>query len=206
MATETSKIAKDILKLNKNSSYKKFPEGFFVNVPKLEGYIFTFSNLKDPKVYIIVNTNKKFTYSKKYIKINNHHFIVYNGTSIEEFTSNILNNLSNIIQILKNITKESAESATQKEGGLPYGYYEDKNGDIQVDTKEAAEVRQIFKAYSNIRSVKKTAQQLGTNFSHVRDVLRDERYSKMSNIIIPQNDLKRVREILAVNRKNKNVK
>jgi hypothetical protein len=206
MSTISSKIAKDILNLRKISFYKKFDEKFFINVPELSGYTFNFSHLKSPKVYLIINTNPKFNYSKKYIKIKDYNFIVYNSNNIEDFISEIFENLVDILEILKNITTEDKEVEEQKEGGLPYGYYEDKNGNVQVDTKEATQVRNIFKVYSNVRSIKKVAQQLGTNFSRVHDVLHDERYAKMGKIIVPQLDLKRVGNILAMNRKNKSVR
>jgi len=199
----TSKIARDIINLKKENSYTEFSKNFFKNVPELQGYLFKFDHLKELNIYLLVNTNPKFRYPKKYININKYNFIIYNSKNLEDFLNNLSKNLSSIIEILKKLTKDNTSIEKQKEGGLPYGYFEDKNGKVQVDPKKASEVRQIFKLYYNVRSIKKVAQQLNTNFSHIHDVLHDSRYTKMDNIIIPQLDLKRVNEILFVNRKNK---
>lgn len=202
----TPKIAKDILELNKSDSYKEFSEGFFTNVPKIKGYLFKFSHLKTPKIYLILNTNVEYIYEKKYIKINEYHFIVYNSKTLDIFLTNIENNLVDILEVLKKITSSTNKNKEEKQGGLPHGYYEDKNGDVQVDTTQANEVRQIFKLYSSLKSIKKVAAQLRTNFSHIRDVLHDERYAKMNRKIVPTMDLKKVSQILFMNRKNKNIR
>ena len=56
--------------------------------------------------------------------------------------------------------------------------------------------------YIETRSMKKIAKELKTNFSHVRDVLRDDRYDEMQPRIISTSTWKRVEEISKQNQKN----
>ena len=59
-------FAKDINRLRKSSSYKKFEVGYFTNVPDMGGYIYRFK-VEDAKIILIVDTaNSK--YKKAYYK------------------------------------------------------------------------------------------------------------------------------------------
>ena len=72
-----------------------------------------------------------------------------------------------------------------------------------VDPKEAIIVRKIYKLYTEYGSIRKIASELKSNFSHVRDVLHDYRYEKMKLPIIPSSVLKKARQKMDANRKNR---
>ena len=57
MVETTDKLvfAKDINRLRKPSSYKKFEVGYFTNVPDMGGYIYRFK-VEDAKIILIVDT------------------------------------------------------------------------------------------------------------------------------------------------------
>ena len=56
--------------------------------------------------------------------------------------------------------------------------------------------------YIETPSMKRIAKELKTNFSHVRDILRDERYDKMQPRIISTSVWKQVEAIAKANQKN----
>ena len=103
---------------------------------------------------------------------------------------------------LSNVIEDLVDRVREEQEDLPYGYVRDDKGQIQVDSIKADEVRQIYKMYIETRSMKKIAKELKTNFSHVRDVLRDDRYDEMQPRIISTSTWKRVEEISKQNQKN----
>ena len=203
MAETTDKLvfAKDINRLRKTSSYKKFEVGFFTNVPDLGGYIYRFK-VEDAKIVLIVDTAGS-KYNKAYYKKDGWHFLIYKSPSIEQFVNNLVNLISDIVDRVNSILDEESENADKRAAGIPHGYKLDNNGEIVVDPIEAPKVRKIYKLYSQYDSIRKVADALKTNFSHVRDVLHDYRYEEMTMPIVSDSVLKKVRAMMDKNRKNR---
>ena len=194
-------MATIIATLRNKDNYREVSKGFFRRVPSLSGYVYELKKmnlLADYRVVIIVNTNPDYTYPKEKTEIDNYTFLVYNVNDFDTYRKRatiVATKLSNVIEDLVDRVQEEQED-------LPYGYVRDDKGQIQVDSIKADEVRQIYKMYIETRSMKKIAKELKTNFSHVRDVLRDDRYDEMQPRIISTSTWKRVEEISKQNQKN----
>ena len=194
-------MATIIATLRNKDNYREVSKGFFRRVPSLSGYVYELKKmnlLADYRVVIIVNTNPDYTYPKEKTEIDNYTFLVYNVDDFDTYRKRatiVATKLSNVIEDLVDRVREEQED-------LPYGYVRDDKGQIQVDSIKADEVRQIYKMYIETRSMKKIAKELKTNFSHVRDVLRDDRYDEMQPRIISTSTWKRVEEISKQNQKN----
>lgn len=194
-------MATIIATLRNKDNYREVSKGFFRRVPSLSGYVYELKKmnlLADYRVVIIVNTNPDYTYPKEKTEIDNYTFLVYNVNDFDTYRKRatiVATKLSNVIEDLVDRVREEQED-------LPYGYIRDDKGQIQVDSIKADEVRQIYKMYIETRSMKKIAKELKTNFSHVRDVLRDDRYDEMQPRIISPSTWKRVEEISKQNQKN----
>ena len=194
-------MATIIATLRNKDNYREVSKGFFRRVPSLSGYVYELKKmnlLADYRVVIIVNTNPDYTYPKEKTEIDNYTFLVYNVNDFDTYRKRatiVATKLSNVIEDLVDRVREEQED-------LPYGYVRDDKGQIQVDSIKADEVRQIYKMYIETRSMKKIAKELKTSFSHVRDVLRDDRYDEMQPRIISTSTWKRVEEISKQNQKN----
>ena len=194
-------MATIIATLRNKDNYREVSKGFFRRVPSLSGYVYELKKmnlLADYRVVIIVNTNPDYTYPKEKTEIDNYTFLVYNVNDFDTYRKRatiVATKLSNVIEDLVDRVREEQED-------LPYGYIRDDKGQIHVDSIKADEVRQIYKMYIETRSMKKIAKELKTNFSHVRDVLRDDRYDEMQPRIISTSTWKRVEEISKQNQKN----
>lgn len=201
MEITKDEMATIIATLRNKDNYREVSKGFFRRVPSLSGYVYELKKmnlLADYRVVIIVNTNPDYTYPKEKTEIDNYTFLVYNVDDFDTYRKRatiVATKLSNVIEDLVDRVQEEQED-------LPYGYVRDDKGQIQVDSIKADEVRQIYKMYIETRSMKKIAKELKTNFSHVRDVLRDDRYDEMQPRIISTSTWKRVEEISKQNQKN----
>lgn len=201
MEITKDEMATIIATLRNKDNYREVSKGFFRRVPSLSGYVYELKKmnlLADYRVVIIVNTNPDYTYPKEKTEIDNYIFLVYNVDDFDTYRKRatiVATKLSNVIEDLVDRVREEQED-------LPYGYVRDDKGQIQVDSIKADEVRQIYKMYIETRSMKKIAKELKTNFSHVRDVLRDDRYDEMQPRIISTSTWKRVEEISKQNQKN----
>ena len=201
MEITKDEMATIIATLRNKDNYREVSKGFFRRVPSLSGYVYELKKmdlLADYRVVIIVNTNPDYTYPKEKTEIDNYTFLVYNVNDFDTYRKRatiVATKLSNVIEDLVDRVREEQED-------LPYGYIRDDKGQIQVDSIKADEVRQIYKMYIETRSMKKIAKELKTNFSHVRDVLRDDRYDEMQPRIISTSTWKRVEEISKQNQKN----
>lgn len=201
MEITKDEMATIIATLRNKDNYREVSKGFFRRVPSLSGYVYELKKmnlLADYRVVIIVNTNPDYTYPKEKTEIDNYTFLVYNVSDFDTYRKRatiVATKLSNVIEDLVDRVREEQED-------LPYGYVRDDKGQIQVDSIKADEVRQIYKMYIETRSMKKIAKELKTNFSHVRDVLRDDRYDEMQPRIISTSTWKRVEEISKQNQKN----
>lgn len=201
MEITKDEMATIIATLRNKDNYREVSKGFFRRVPSLSGYVYELKKmnlLADYRVVIIVNTNPDYTYPKEKTEIDNYTFLVYNVDDFDTYRKRatiVATKLSNVIEDLVDRVREEQED-------LPYGYVRDDKGQIQVDSIKADEVRQIYKMYIETRSMKKIAKELKTNFSHIRDVLRDDRYDEMQPRIISTSTWKRVEEISKQNQKN----
>ena len=195
-------FAKGLQDLVNKKDLVKIEKGFFRKIPDIYGYYYYFSSLEKPNIYIIINENNNYVYNKEFTKVNSYLFIVFN-CSINEFFNNLENNILEILKISKKFLSEEIEEIEQSKGGLPYGYYKDKEGNIKVDLKQASEIRSIFDLYLNGKSIREIADALHTNFSKIRDILADDRYYKMKKSIIPQNKIKKAKRLTDYNRKNR---
>ena len=190
MEITKDEMATIIATLRNKDNYREVSKGFFRRVPSLSGYVYELKKmdlLADYRVVIIVNTNPDYTYPKEKTEIDNYTFLVYNVNDFDTYRKRatiVATKLSNVIEDLVDRVREEQED-------LPYGYVRDDKGQIQVDSIKADEVRQIYKMYIETRSMKKIAKELKTNFSHVRDVLRDDRYDEMHVEEVVNNFLKR---------------
>ena len=201
MEITKDEMATIIATLRNKDNYREVSKWYFRRVPSLSGYVYELKKmdlLADYRVVIIVNTNPDYTYPKEKTEIDNYTFLVYNVDDFDTYRKRatiVATKLSNVIEDLVDRVREEQED-------LPYGYVRDDKGQIQVDSIKADEVRQIYKMYIETRSMKKIAKELKTNFSHVRDVLRDDRYDEMQPRIISTSTWKRVEEISKQNQKN----
>lgn len=194
-------LAKDLNRLKKTSSYKEFETGYFTNVPDMGGYLYKFK-VEGANILLIVDTTGS-KYTKEYFHKDAWHFLIYKAGSIQAFVDSLYDNISELIERVNNILDKEQANADTRAAGIPHGYKLDSNGEIVVDAAEAKLVRKIYKLYTQYGSIRKIATELDTNFSHVRDVLHDYRYEDMKIKIIPSSLLKKVRQMMSVNRKNR---
>lgn len=201
MATSVdSTLAKDLNKLRKKSAYKEFQAGYFHNIPELGGWLYKF-HLPDTHIYLIVNTTGATT--KDYYENKDYYFMIRRAASIDAFLNNIYNDISDLLDTVNAILDRIQANKDEAAGGVPHGYKINDKGEIVIDPIEAPLVKKIFKTYTQVKSVHKVADILDTNFSHVRDVLHDYRYERMQIPIIPSSLLKKVKQLMDANRKNR---
>ena len=187
-------LARNLEKLFKETSYKEFGEGEFVNHPRMTGYFFIFKNITKPRFCVILNTSKE-PYPSDTVQIQDYVFIVFNIKSLQEYLENLG---STYFPRLLDIVDQNLQKKNER--NLPYGYYLDENGDLKIDAKKANEVRKIYNRYIEIESVRDIVDEMKSNFSHVRNVLHDnEAYMSMQMKILPMTKLKKVNELLAQN-------
>ena len=192
-------LARNLKNLFNETSYSEFNEGFFVNQPMMKGYYYIFKNINRPCFCLVLNTSEKVKYPSDSTKIKDYVYIVFNIKDLKVFIENLAVYYLPVIltKIDENILKKNPRN-------LPYGYYTDVNGEVKVDLRKANEVRKIYDMYIEVESVREIADELRTNFSHVRDVLADfEIYLQMKNKIVTVSKLKRVGELLAQNVKGR---
>lgn len=188
-------LAINLMNLFEPSSYKEFQKGYMVNKPEMEGYYYIFKNIIKPKFCLILNINPDFLYPTNMAKIRDYVFIIFNVKSLEDFLNELPDKY--FVQILDVLDNELQK---KNERNLPYGYYYDENGELQVDIKKADEVRRIYNMYLETGSIRDIAAELRTNFSHIREVLHDnEAYAQMSNTIVSLSKLKQVAQMMAEN-------
>ena len=187
-------LAENLLNLFNPSSYKEFGKGYFANKPNLEGYYYIFKKLTKPKFCLIVNTGEE-KYPTTMAKIRDYVFIVFNAPSMKEFMENLADKY--FVNLMDIIDSELPKKNTRN---LPYGYYLDENGELQVDLRAAAEVRRIYDMYIDTQSIRDIAAELKTNFSDIREILHDsQEYMQMRNKIVSMAKLKQVTELMANN-------
>lgn len=185
-------LAKNFLNIFNSNLYKAFGQGEFVNHPDLTGYYYIFKDIKDPKFCILLNTSPT-PYPTDMIKIKDYVFIVFNVKSIEEFIENMG---TQYFPILLEIVNSNIQQKNER--NLPYGYYADVDGKIRIDVQKANEVKKVYDRYMDGAGVRAIADELKTNFSHVRDVLAsNQAYMEMQEKILPPTKLKKVAELLA---------
>lgn len=191
-------LARNLKNLFSENSYTEFNEGFFVNQPKMKGYYYIFKNINRPCFCLILNTSE-LKYPSDSTKIKDYVYIVFNISDLNEFLANLA------VKYLPTILTKVDENILKKNPrNLPFGYYTDVDGEVKVDLRKANEVRKIFDMYIDVESVRQIADELKTNFSHVRDVLADyELYLQMRDKIVTVSKLKRVGELLAQNVKGR---
>lgn len=202
MAKAEKSLAKDITRLRKESSYKEFDKGFFTNVPDMGGYIYKFKCSDDAKIYLIVDTSNS-KYGKNFYKKDAFYFLVYKSASLDAFIDKFFEISSDLMDRVNSILDKEQENADIRAGGIPHGYKLNDAGEIVVDPVESIKVRKIYKLYTQYGSIRRIADELKTNFSHVRDVLHDYRYEEMKISIIPSSVLKKARQLMDKNRKNR---
>jgi len=185
-------LAKNFLNLFNGNLYKAFGQGEFINNPNLTGYYYIFKDIRDPKFCLLLNTSEE-AYPTNMIKIKDYVFIVFNITSIEEFIENMGSQyFPTILEIINSNIQQ------KNERNLPYGYYADVDGKVRIDIQKANEVKKIYDRYIDGVGVRAIADELKTNFSHVRDVLAsNQMYMEMDEKILPSTKLKKVAELLA---------
>jgi hypothetical protein len=192
-------LARNLKNLFNESSYTEFDEGFFVNQPEMKGYYYIFKNINRPCFCLILNTSETLKYPSDSTKIKDYVYIVFNIRDLKDFLENLASQYLPVIltKIDENILKKNPRN-------LPYGYYTDVDGEVKIDLRKANEVRKIYDMYIEVESVREIADELKTNFSHVRDVLADfEVYLQMKNKIVTVSKLKRVGELMAENVKGR---
>ena len=187
-------LAENLLNLFEPSSYKEFGKGYFTNRPNLEGYYYIFKRITKPKFCLIINISQE-KYPTSFVKIRDYVFIVFNVPSLEEFLENLADKY--FVTLMDILDNELQKKNTRN---LPYGYYLDENGDLQIDLKAAAEVRKIYDMYIDTQSIRDIAAELRTNFSDIREILHDnQEYMQMQQKIISPAKLKQVAELMASN-------
>ena len=187
-------LAENLLKLFNPSSYKEFGKGYFVNKPNMEGYYYIFKRITKPKFCLIVNTSEE-RYPTSMVKIRDYVFIVFNAPSLEEFLGRLADKY--MVMLLDILDNELQKKNTRN---LPYGYYTDENGELQIDLKAAADVRKIYDMYIDTQSIRDIAAELRTNFSDIREILHDnQEYLQMQQKIVSPAKLKQVAELMAAN-------
>lgn len=191
-------LARNLKNLFSENSYTEFNEGFFINQPRMKGYYYIFKNINRPCFCLILNTSE-VKYPSDSTKIKDYVYIVFNISDLNEFLANLA------VKYLPTILTKIDENILKKNPrNLPFGYYTDVDGEVKVDLRKANEVRKIFDMYIDVESVRQIADELKTNFSHVRDVLADyELYLQMRDKIVTVSKLKRVGELLAQNVKGR---
>lgn len=187
-------IGLNLLNLTEPKSYKEFDEGYFLHQPDMKGYYYIFRNITKPKICLILNLSN-INYKTNEVKIKDYIYIVFNIKTIEEYFENFTTTyLPIILDIMdKNVNKKNTRN-------LPYGYYADEKGQIKIDITKANEVKKIYNRYKETQSVRDIAQEMDTNFSHIRDILHDnEEYMRMKEKILPMTKLKEINMLLAQN-------
>lgn len=187
-------LAINLMKLLEPDSYKEFEEGYFVNKPEMSGFYFLFKNMRKPKICLILNTSSQ-KYPSTMSKVNDYVFIVFNIPSPEEYFENLVDKyFPEIVEIIDNVVEKKSTR------NLPYGYYQDENGEVKVDLRAAQEVRKIYDMYIDTKSIRHIAKQLNTNFSDIRDILHDsQEYMQMPEKILSFAKIKEVAELMAAN-------
>ena len=191
-------LAINLLKLTEPDSYKEFGEGFLTNRPQMSGMYYTFKDMRKPYTYLIINTSSaKYPSPMLKTKANDRDilYIVFNVASPEEYFENVIDvYIPQIVEILdNNIEKKNTRN-------LPYGYYLDENGDLQLDNRAVLEVRKIYDMYIDTKSIRQIAQKLRTNFSDIREILHDaEEYMQMQPPIMSRQKLMEVAGLMAAN-------
>lgn len=206
MELDKEQLAKIIASIRDTNKYTEIEKGYFKKVPNIFGYLYKLpkiDSIGDYQIVIIVNTNTDFNYPREKSEVDNYVFLIYNVDNFEIFIKKATIVATQLSEIIKELTNKVNE---EKEKDLPYGYVYDEDGNVQVDARKADEVRKIYKMYIETPSMKKIAKDLKTNFSHVRDVLRDDRYEDMIPRIISPSLYKQVEEISLENQKNKVLK
>lgn len=193
---ESIAISKEMTEIISGDGFKEIPKGFFNNVPDLSGHVYEFKSDKTNTTFLIINTNPDFQYPNEEVTFDDYQFFVINAESVEGARDKIKYLVPKLIRIIK-------EKNQDRDRSLPYGYDKDKDGNIVVNPMEADEVKKIFKAFPNVRSIRKVANGLRTNFSHVREILHDDRYQNMYPQIVSPLELKKTQQILYQNRKNR---
>ena len=191
---KSNELAINFMKLLESDSYKEFGEGFFTNRPEMAGLYYKFSNTINPKICLIINLSE-YKYPSTMAKINDFVFIVFNVSSPEEYFENVIDKyFPEIVEIVDNVIEKKSTR------NLPYGYYQDENGEIKVDLRAAQEVRKIYDMYIDTRSIRHIAKQLHTNFSDIREILHDyEQYMQMPEKILSFSKIKEVGGLMAAN-------
>ena len=189
-----NELAINFMNIFNPESYKEFGEGFFTNKPEMSGLYYSFNNMRKPKICLIINLSEH-KYPSVMSKVNDYVFIVFNVPSPEEYFENVVDKyFPEIAEIVDNVIEK------KNTRNLPYGYYQDENGEIKVDLKAASEVRKIYDMYIDTKSIRYIAQQLRTNFSDIREILHDnQEYMQMPEKIISPVKLKEVAELMAAN-------
>lgn len=202
MSKTEKTLANDITRLRKKENYKEFKAGYFRNVPDMAGYIYKFKCGDYSNIYLIVDTSN-CGYSKDYYKKDNYHFLVYKRASLAQFLKQFFEISSEILDRVNSILNKDQENADIRAGGIPHGYKLDGSGEIVLDPVEAQKVKKIYKLYVQYASIRKVRDILKTNYSFVREVLKDYRYERLQPRIIPDSIWKKARQMLDKNRKNR---
>lgn len=189
-----SELAINFMNIFNPESYKEFGEGFFTNKPEISGLYYSFKNMRKPKICLILNLSQE-KYPSVMSKVNDYVFIVFNISSPEEYFENVVDKyFPEIVEIVDNVIEKKSTR------NLPYGYYQDENGEIKVDLQAASEVRKIYDMYIDTKSIRHIAQQLRTNFSDIREILHDnQEYMQMPEKIVSFAKLKEVAGLMAAN-------
>ena len=191
-------LAKNLKNLFNPKSYQEFGQGFFINKPQMTGYYYIFKNITKPSFCIVLNTAEE-KYPTDSTKINEYVYIIFNINSLEDYINNFAESYLPLI-----LTKLDENLMKKNPRNLPYGYYTDVDGNIKVDVQKANEVRRIYDMYIDVQSVREIADELNTNFSHIRDVLADyQEYLQMPMKLVTVGKLKQVGELLAQNVKGR---
>lgn len=202
MAKTEKTLANDLVKLRKADSYKEFPAGYFHNVPDMAGFIYQFGCGEYSHIYLLLDTSNS-NYAKDYYEKDNYYFLVYKARSLKSFIKSFFEISSEIMDRVNSILDKEASDADERAGGVPHGYKLNKAGEIIVDPIGAIEVKKIYKLYTQGYSIRKIASELKSNYSHVHDVLWDYRYEKMQPKIVSDSILKKARQLMDKNRKNR---
>jgi len=202
MSKTEKTLANDITRIRKEESYKEFGAGYFRNVPDMTGYIYKFKCGDYSNIYLIIDTSN-CGYSKDYYKKDNYYFLVYKSRSLAQFIKGFFEISSEIMDRVNSILNKDQENADIRAGGIPHGYKLDGSGEIVIDPVEAQKVKKIYKLYVQYASIRKVRDVLKTNYSFVREVLKDYRYERLQPKIIPDSIWKKARQMLDKNRKNR---
>lgn len=222
------KIVESIIYLRDKNNYVTINKGDFKKAPLLEGYYIDLYPILKNKVYLILNTNKKYDVDKNTKEINNkYYFIVMNlyamEDSLDDFVKNINKHFSDILKLMEYLYESHSidledEDQEGKQHDLPYGYTRDKNGNIIVNKEEADLARKTFMAYAKEKSMKRVSNSLRSSghvsrkgepieFSVVSGILHDNRYisKDLPQAIIPASLFKKVQDVLRRNTKDNKI-